>query len=839
MKKIQKTFAIALSIMYAISIFVMFTPSVEAQTANDTKTTYAYIGAIPNPVNVGGEVLIHFGTTDAAGVIGNGWEGLTVTVKKPDGMMATLGPFKTDSTGGSGTVYVPDQVGNYTLQTHFPQQDFTFSGFFGSGRPTTYLASVSEELTLQVTEEKPLYYPGVPLPQEYWTRPIDSQFREWYTISGNWLSDPSSLQNLYAPYNDGPETAHVLWNKPLTLGGLVGGDVALDSSINAGPVGFETGDAYQGKWTSRFIVGGILIYTHKTDIRPLEYTAVDLRTGEELWTNVFGSNMSISMCQTYYFESYNYMGTYSYIWCTSGSTWYGYNPFDAKLRLTITNVPSGTTIVGERGDIYRYSYNSGQRRFTLWNLSALISMEGSFIGAGPLSYDAGGSSPSTAAQTRAWAMNFTLPEGTYVGSVQQVYLGDRIIGGSLSQTAVDLWGISLAPGREGQLLFNNKWTPPSYWASGNVSISGFGGGWMAMSEESKVAVMWIKETREHYGFSLETGKYLWGPTEPQYYLDSVDDSSAYVRNIAYDKLYVASVSGIVYCYDVQTGERLWAYESIEPYTEYLFANTWWMKPMFITDGKIYLGHCEHSANQPLPRDAPFTCLNATTGEVIWRVNGMFRQTRWGGRAIIGDSIIATMDTYDQQVWAIGKGPSALTVAAPGTDVVAGHSMMITGTVTDVSPGTKGYDLTSRFPNGVPAVSDESQSEWMRYVYKQFPRPTNATGVEVIISAIDPNGNLVTLGTATSDDRGTFGLAWETPNVPGQYSITASFAGSGAYFPSSANTYAIVSASPEPTPAPTAQPLSVSETYFVPAIAGLFVAIVVMGVLMILLLRKRP
>ena len=36
---------------------------------------------------------------------------------------------------------------------------------------------------------------------------------------------------------------------------------------------------------------------------------------------------------------------------------------------------------------------------------------------------------------------------------------------------------------------------------------------------------------------------------------------------------------------------------------------------------------------------------------------MFRDTRWGGNGIIGDSIIATMDTYDQRVYAIGKGPS--------------------------------------------------------------------------------------------------------------------------------------------------------------------------------------
>ena len=35
-----------------------------------------------------------------------------------------------------------------------------------------------------------------------------------------------------------------------------------------------------------------------------------------------------------------------------------------------------------------------------------------------------------------------------------------------------------------------------------------------------------------------------------------------------------------------------------------------LKPLFITDGKIYVGHYEHSAIDPRPRGAPFVCLDA-------------------------------------------------------------------------------------------------------------------------------------------------------------------------------------------------------------------------------------
>jgi len=79
--------------------------------AQATKKTYAYIGATPNPIGVGQEVLIHVGITDMHASDAYGWEGLTVTVEKPDGKTETLGPFRTDSTGGTGTIYVPSMVG--------------------------------------------------------------------------------------------------------------------------------------------------------------------------------------------------------------------------------------------------------------------------------------------------------------------------------------------------------------------------------------------------------------------------------------------------------------------------------------------------------------------------------------------------------------------------------------------------------------------------------------------------------------------------------------------------------------------------------------------------------
>jgi hypothetical protein len=207
---------------------------------------------------------------------------------------------------------------------------------------------------------------------------------------------------------------------------------------------------------------------------------------------------------------------------------------------------------------------------------------------------------------------------------------------------------------------------------------------------------------------------------------------------------------------------------------------------------------------------------------------------------MGDSILATQDTYDQRIYAIGKGPSALTVQAPMTSATAGSSVIISGTVMDVSPGTEDITLRTRFPHGVPAVSDASMSEWMLYVYKQYERPTNATGVEVTIDAVDPNGNFINLGTATSDSSGNFGFEWQTPNIPGRYTIIATFIGSEAYYPSFSETYAIVGDAPAPTAEPETAPPSVADMYFLPAVAGIIIAIVVgFAMLALLLVRKQP
>jgi len=783
--------------------------------------TFAYIGATPNPIGVNQEVLLHVGITHQLGGVQYGWEGLSATITKPDGTTETISNIRTDSTGGTGVIYVPTMAGNYTLQTHFPEQKIPVASA-GTLAGTRMLASDSDKLTLVVMDEPRVYWPGIPLPTEYWTRPIDAQFREWSPIAGSWLETPD---NLFAPYNDdAPDTAHVLWKKPFTTGGLAGGTM--------GEQAMDCGDAYEGKFDDRFILMGKLYYTVGPYERPMLTHCVDLHTGEELWAKPLrtedGDN--IDFCQLIYWDSYNYHAVFEYLWITSGSTWYGFDAFTGEQISEYENVPSGTNIYGEKGEIYRYSISLSQARMLLWNQSAMVSMQGSWGSAhdnrvGSRALDAG----SGSRYDRAWALNTSIPEGL-PGSVREVKLGDRVVGNSVDRDRVITWGFSLKPGQEGQLLFNKTWNAPSEWDEGKLTV-----GNDASSIDAGILTVGVKETRQHYAFSTETGDLLWGPTEPEHYLD-IYNYGRYTY-IAYDKLFAVGMSGIINAYDAKTGELLWKYATSDPYTEILWSDNWPMQPQFITDGKIYLGHEEHSPVDPKPRGGPYICLNATTGEEIWRVDGLARQTFWGGSSIIGDSIIATQDSYSQCVYAIGKGPSATTVSIQSDVITHGNSVLVKGMVTDVSPGTKDDGLAMRFPNGVPAVADESMSDWMLYMYKQFPRPANATGVEVVVEVLDPNDNYYEVGRTTSDADGFFKLAF-IPEVPGEYTVIASFAGSGAYYGSHAKTAVNVEEAPAASPPPTPTPAPMTDMYILGSTAGIIVAIVVVGLLLVLLLRKR-
>ena len=845
-KKVTTAIAMLLITSFAVSLVVL--PSANAQTTYRTKKTYANCGLMPNPVGVSQPVLVWIGITDYLQNQSCGWEGLTVTVTKPNGDIETLDNggkgYRTDATGSTGLDYTPDQVGNYTFQTHFPAQWFNWTTppmfdpeIYGN---IWYEASDSPKATLVVQAEPVPIYPYSPLPTEYWSRPIDAQNREWNVVSANWLNIPP---NMYAPNNDdAPETGHILWTKALASGGLAGGFLGDHSA--------EVGDAYEGKFANTVVINGILYYNRYAQGFGGGWSqqgiyAVNLRTGEELW---FKNNSRLAFGQTLYWDSFNMHGVFSYVYdsvstfdfatFTSGTTWNAYDPLTGEYQFSITNVPTGGimfgasfTETGPHGEIIIYNVDLTHGWVAKWNSTTTV------IGK-PAPGDMGAGSWGSAANTQrtfdangGYDWNKTLAAGlagNLPGSIVAV-LEDRVVGctaggfTSIEEEPIGIWAFSLKSDTNTlPLLYNTTWQPPT----GMYTIS-FG----VASLEDNVFTLSMKETRQSYGFSLDSGAQIWGPTESRVPLDIYGVRSA----VAYGNLYSSGMGGVVYCYNLTTGELKWSYKVYDAYNEILWSNNWPIFTAFITDGKIYLQHYEHSPVNPLPRGAPFLCLNATTGEKIFDIS--LRTTDWGGGPVIGDSIIALWNSYDGQVYALGKGPSATTVSAGPEVSVEGSSVVVKGMVTDISAGTKQDEQASRFPNGVPAVSDANMSAWMEYVYMNKALPSDVTGVKVVISVVDPNDNSYEVATTTSDSSGFFKASF-TPLVSGDYTVIATFEGSQGYWGSSAETGISVEQAPSATAAPTSAPASMADLYLVPGIAGIIVAIAVVGAIIILMLRKR-
>ena len=790
---------IAIIAILTISTMLIALPSVSAQAV--IRNPVPYVNAVPNPAEINTVVVIHVGSVyphPGGGEIA-GWTGLTVEVTRPDGTEEILGPISTDLTGGTGVVYVPTQLGTYTLVTHFPEIVTDSNGYYGPAG-TIMEDSYSDPLELEVTDEPVVYYPGFDFPTEYWSRPIDGQMREWYKISNNWLEyvpptnpDPTSMN---APYNElAPETAHLLWTTPITMGGLAGGTMLEQ--------GFEQGDAYVPKFgggglfgaAGPVIIGGILFYNQFESNGGSNVdqwvNAVDIHTGEMLWSKPLvtpdGNVLRLTFGQTFYWDSYNYHGVFDFLWATESAgffgptNWHAFDPYTGRWVYSYENMPSGTKVRGTKGELYVYSLDKNAGTFTLWNSSRAVSDMGSFDPQG---------NRYNASRGIEFTANISglaeLPGSAYKYRLNTILGSDFQRGGPAPDPA-NMWAIDIDLTQQtAQLIWHREWAIPEDIAL--ISVED-------VSEEEDLFIVSSKELRNTYGFRLSTGEQIWGPTPSRPYNDAWGHSSGNSWDIileGYDKVIAGNYGGIVWCYSATNGSVLWTYTIEDPYVETLFANNWRFRPAFFTDGKLYLENTEHNPRDPQPRGAPFLCLDIESGEKVFQI--AIRGSEWSSTPIIADSIICMYDEYDQRIYSIGKGPSEITLDVPQVAIPIGTGCSISGTVMDISPGTESARVKLRFPDGVPAVADEYMTDWMTYVYQQFPRPTNAMGVEVRIQVVDPAGNYAWIGTTYSDAYGNYAYSF-VPTMKGTYTMIASFVGSNGYYGSQETAYLVADPAP--------------------------------------------
>ncbi|MBT0159410.1 PQQ-like beta-propeller repeat protein [Candidatus Bathyarchaeota archaeon A05DMB-2] len=898
LSKSKTAAAIAMFLLSTFAISLVAIPTANAHDPPWTIISYAYIVPAPNPVGVGQQVAIVMwidtplpGSNVANNVRRHDY---TLTITDPNGKVETQHwDVVDDTTSVQAYQYTPTVVGTYTLKFEYKEQKYTWTGDYQND---TFTAA-SKTTTLIVQEDPlPAATSSYPLPAEYWTRPIEGQNTDWWAISSNWLGRPYipgagatyGMPGNIQPNGPAPNSPHIMWTKPIQYGGVVGGsDTGVPGNV------FYTGGSYNVRYSNPLAMYGTLYYQepYGNSGGGGDYVAVDLRTGKELWRiNVSATGVSLvpSFGYFYDYESPNQHGILpnGLLIAVSGSTWRGYDPRTGVLTaMNLTNVPSGLGVAGPRGEYLKYVLtNLGNSTHPNWYLAQWNSSRvfGGGSGLSPANWYSGNvpaNCPITPAQpsgrywngsmwvTNAeriaqgyvqvttpaydWNVSVTLGPGTW--SIATDFLGTAVLadldnlilliqgnlglhpgdyapGATAPAMGANITAVNLNPskGARGTRLWTEFYPP----APGNNTrgIQGF-------DPENGVFIFWDKEDMILRGISLTNGKEIW-VTEPA-------NDWMYMPNsvlVAYDKAYWTGYGGITYCYDVKTGDLLWTYGNGGPgnSTASGLETPWGNYPTFvdvIADGKVYLSTTEHSPNTPLYKDALFRCINATTGEEIWTLMG-YATNMYGGTDLVADGFLAFLNCYDMQIYCVGKGPSALTVTAPDVGVEVGKSIVIRGTVMDISAGTKQDEQAARFPNGVPAVSDESMKEWMEYVYMQKPKPTNVIGVPVKIDVIDSNNNYRNIGTAISDASGTFSLTWQ-PDIEGNFTVIATFAGSESYWPSSAQTSFAADPAPEVTPPPTPMPTSNTEMYVMGFGVAIIIAVAVIGALLLMMLRKRP
>jgi hypothetical protein len=856
---IDRTMAtlIALFLMSAMAISLVALPAVNAHTPVWNEPSWAYLMASPDPVGVGQRVQITMWIDRPlpSASFSNDIKrhDYTLTITKPDGKTETQHwNVVSDPTSIQWYLFTPDQVGKYTLKFDYPGQTYTWSGDYQNDT----FGPASKTITLTVQQEPlPAAITSYPLPSEYWTRPIETQNTDWWSVASNWQGAPyieggSGVAGAVQPYGPAPNSPHIMWSKPIQFGGVVGA-----GEWNTGIPGetYYMGGSYNVRFSNGLIMYGTLYYQepYGNSGSGGEYVAVDLRTGQEQWrinASATGTSLVPSFGYTYAFDSGNQHGILpdGLLFATTtvtgqGTVWRAYDPRTGVLTtMNVTNVPTGTAVAGPSGEILRYAVtNLGNTTNPKWYLSQWNSSR--VFGGGltwtPTSWYSGTVNASLASRYD-FNVSITLPNAASwtiadVDFDNIMLLTQGSFGALGNWAGANVTAMSLKPNSLGQVL----WTKHYDAAPGNASRA-----YVCWDPEAGVFILEDKEDVRHYGFSLADGSQLWGPTKP---VSEMSDWAYFRTNTfaAYGRMYFGGYGGLLYCYDIKNGTLLWIYGNGGPGNSTLtgLSAPWGHWPCFIdviADGKVYLATTEHSPGSPYYKGSLYRCIDAYTGKELWTLMG------WGtgmdaNYDRVAEGFFVFLNCYDMQIYSVGKGPSATTVEAPLTAITAGNSAVIQGTVMDIAAGTKQEVQAARFPSGVPAVSDESMGRWMEYVYMQKPRPTNATGVTVTIDAIDPNNNWVHLGTATSDTSGTFGYAWTTPDIPGKYTIMATFAGSESYWPSYAETYAIVSEAPTVTPAQS--PAAAPDTTFtiIGTGVGTGIAIIIaVAIATIMLLRKR-
>jgi hypothetical protein len=676
-------------------------------------------------------------------------------------------------------------------------------------------------------------------PTDYWERPVAPENREWLSIIGDfpWYGpagadyytmypDCSPYWNPrmdFYPYVQGPESAHIAWKLQQNIAGITGVGRYAEYGTRGWSYSVPHSTTSSTPSSITMVIGGrgymtvpkVLSQIVDGEVETVSTTAlqcVDIRTGEIYW-EVDGFTHSQSQSS---FGTWQFRGAIEY--------------------------PSLDIVYLDGNRLYKYDENTGRQTLDV-SISPLTSaihyMNGHALGVQNLGNDVPASQryrlinftttgstsnfASRVVSNISWPLS-SLPATTdYTLGIAATF-GRGLIGYDGTTPEMRLVTVNLYTG---QVIVNKTIAP-----AGAQNFMGYSG---ASDVCDKGIYAFLTAWGTFVGLDIKTGEIRWTSPKMAEPWDA-NGFGAYDTTSAYGMFYRAAYTGI-YAFDWDTGDIVWKYEAptITPFetpyitpdgtTVYSFNGEIWA-----ADGKIYSVNTEHTPTQPYTRGWQLHCIDAITGE------GIFKTIMGGGRmTAIADGYLAVSESYTGTLYVLGKGKSETSVSGPDVAVPKGTAMTIKGSVLDLSPAQP----------GTPCVSKASMATQMEYLHKQMPigglwGNETITGVPVSLTAIGEDGSYVDIGVVTTEGYdGTFGVAW-TPTEEGTYKIIVSFGGDESYGSSSATTWVTVGPASatggdiEPEPIPSEEALVSTEV----AIAIAVIAAAVIGVVAFVLLRRR-
>ena len=821
-----------LSIAISILITILLTNSILVTIAfcpfppeGTEIPTYSKITVGPNPVGVDQQVTVNLFNAIPT-LSSESYYDMTVEVTDPNGHTTTLGPFDSDATGGTYTNFVPDQVGEWKFQMFYPGQEVSGGYTQLPGESNVFVLTVQEDPVGRESSPTP---PG---PERYWETPVSAMnVQNWYDHMGEWwglsgITFEQTGANYYGgnynPYTDSVYSGHILWTKPWGAGGVSGGEAGNDQITGH----YWTTRQYQPQYAPIILQGVMYSVLWTTSQRSAAHNgiiATDLFTGETLWT-IEDTQETLRVGWSPTWHNINEYGTIGPYLLTTGahpgveSSGTTYNIYDAttgKYMASIVNGESMTLVIDDDRDLVGYYQDTvdGELCLIRWDMTECVGMttNGEPAFGWGLNQDAQYEF-SNGIEMSEPVFNYDEIEGVTDGSLLAgggwtgpSFAINEITNDEVVFTGGFTWGQGFGGTTNGWLVVGamDKNTGAQLWAR-NITYSE--SATMLPYTRTEMGIqdgLWINANMENFiceAWDTRTGTKAWtteltgdNGAQPHYFDQFNLRWSPGDEGISFYRGY----GGDIWCIEHEDGNVRWYTNTTKligaptaecPYNVWLL---WVFECDCITNNVAYFP-IGHEYNPPMFPGAQMLAVNVTDGSLVWSELGMYIRST----SAAYDTVLS-LNAYDNQIYAWGKGASALSVAASPKVTVNGESVIIEGSVTDISAGTNRDDVAANFPNGVPCVSDESMSKWMEYVYMQQAEPEDVEGVEVAVHILDPNGDWYS-ATVTTDSNGMFSHMW-TPAIVGEYHVTAMFEGSNSYWPSEDTTAFGINEAPEKAP----------------------------------------